>query len=117
MNRIKILFVIFFILSLSLSGGCIKRNLRLITDPPGATVYFNEVAAGVTPLDYDFMHYAVHKIEVRKDGYEPITELVRIRTPIFFWIPIDLMLELTPYNFWDRRELSYTLTPRSEKVE
>ena len=95
-------------------GGCVKRNLHIKSGPPGAKVYFNEKEIGATPMDYDFMWYAEHRIALKKEGYKPIEELVSIRAPFFQWIPFDLIFELIPYTFWDRRELSYTLTPQKE---
>lgn len=111
MSKLKGPLVIFLLFSLVFLGGCVKRNLHINSDPPGATVYFNEREIGTTPLDYDFIWYATHKIRLEKEGYQPIQALESIKTPLYLWMPLDFFLELTPYVFWDRRELSYTLTP------
>ena len=117
MNRLERLAAIFIISSLVFSQGCIKRNLHIISDPAGAEVYFNEKKIGATPLDFDFMWYDIHKVRVEKEGCKPIEELISIRPPFYFWVPLDLFVELIPYVFWDRRELSYTLAPRKEQME
>ncbi len=91
--------------------GCIKRNIHIISSPPGATVYFNEEEVGQTPLDYDFIHYAVHKVEIKKEGYASLTVLENLKPPIYGYIPIDFFFEIIPRDFWDRKERSYTLTP------
>lgn len=109
MNRRLLTFFIAF--GLIFSSGCIKRNLYIVSDPPGATVYFNEREVGETPLDYDFIWYATHKVRLEKEGYEPLEVLETIKTPPYLWVPLDFFLELIPYNFWDRRELSYILVP------
>ncbi len=114
MNRVRAPLAIFMILSLVFLGGCIKRNLYISSDPPGAAVYWNDEEIGTTPLDYDFMWYAVHRIALKKEGYEPIEELIAIKAPIYFWMPFDLIVQLIPYAFWDRRELSYELVPQKE---
>lgn len=114
MNRLKRFLAIFMLFNLVFTGGCVKRNLHIKSNPPGATVYFNEREIGVTPLDYDFIHYAVHKVELKKDGYQRIAALENIKPPLYLWLPFDLILELIPYTFWDRKELTYTLTPSSE---
>ena len=111
---IKGILIVFIILALLSSSGCVKRNLHVRSDPPGATVYFNEKELGKTPLDFDFMWYAVHKVELKMEGYEPIEVLENLKSPIFFWMPLDFILELIPHDFWDRKELSYTLTPKEE---
>jgi hypothetical protein len=91
--------------------GCVKRNLYIASDPPGATVYFNEEEVGTTPFDFDFIHYAVHKVELKKEGYEILTALENIKPPLHLWFPLDFFFEIIPRDFWDRKELYYTLTP------
>lgn len=113
-RRAETILAVLIVLSLVFSGGCVKRNLQIKSDPPGATVYFNEKKISETPLDYDFMWYAEHKVKLVKEGYEPIERIETIKSPPQFWIPFDFILDLLPNTFWDRRELSYTLTPRQE---
>ena len=114
MNSVKRLFITFVILSLFFSGGCVKRNLHIKSNPIGATVYFNEKDIGVTPLDYDFVHYAVHKIGLKKEGYEPIKALENIKPPLYLWLPFDFFFEIIPYTFWDRKAVTYTLEKKVE---
>ena len=114
MSKDKAFAVLLVLVMAASLGGCIKRNLHISSDPAGATVYFNEREAGVTPFDYDFMWYAVHKVEVKKEGYETLEVLENIRPPYFCWPPFDLIFELVPYKFWDRKEVSYTLTPKTD---
>ncbi|MFH1752766.1 MAG: PEGA domain-containing protein [Candidatus Omnitrophota bacterium] len=99
------------ILSAILLTGCLKRNLHIISDPPGATVYFNEEEVGTTPLDYDFIFYAVHKVEVKKEGYKSLATLENLKPPIYALLPLDFFTEIIPRDFWDRKELSYVLSP------
>lgn len=112
MNKRALPLIMLLISSLALTSGCVKRNLNIISDPPGATIYLNDKEIGVTPIDFDFMHYATYKVALQKEGYETLEELVSIKTPLYLWIPFDLICELMPYTFWDRRELSYTLKAR-----
>ena len=60
MNYPKAFIAFSLIVTLLFLSGCVKRNLHIQSDPPGATVYFNEREIGTTPLDYDFMHHAKH---------------------------------------------------------
>jgi hypothetical protein len=91
--------------------GCVKRNLHVKSNPPGAEVYFNEDLAGTTPFDYDFIHYALHKVEVKKEGYKTLTVLQNIKPPLHLWPPLDFFFEIIPRDFWDRREVIYDLEP------
>jgi hypothetical protein len=95
-------------------GGCVKRNLHVESAPPGATFYFNERKIGTTPLDFDFLYYAVHKVELEKEGFERIERRLNIKPPAYCWVPFDIFFEIIPYNFWDRKAISYTLTPAPE---
>ncbi len=113
-NKTKLLPLI-VILSLLLLGGCVKRNLHVMTNPPGARFYFDRDLIGQTPLDFDFMYYAVHKVEVEKEGYERLTTLVNLKPPLQFWLPLDFFCEIIPRDFWDKKELSYTLVPLKEE--
>ena len=112
MNRLKILPIAFLLLlMLFISNGCVKRNMHIESRPMGASVYFNDDLVGTTPLDFDFIWYAVHKVTVKKEGYKTLTVLENIRPPLFCWPPLDFFFEIIPYKFWDRQELSYTLEP------
>ena len=110
LKRIAVMLAVLLCCAAAL-GGCVKRNLHIISDPPGALVFMNDNKIGETPLDYDFLDYAVHKFELRKDGYKTVSELVNIKPPFFSWLGIDLIFELIPYAFWDRKEISYKLEP------
>lgn len=48
-------------------------TLRIITDPPGALVYFGTAHAGVTPLLLPHLAATNHELFIRKDGYTPLT--------------------------------------------
>jgi len=115
-KRINIL-AIFLALSLVFLNGCIKRNLHIRSNPSGAKVYFNEEYVGVTPLDYDFIYYAVHRVRLEREDYRPFEVLENIQPPVFSWFPIDFFFELLPYTFWDKKEVTYTLIPLSEKID
>jgi len=114
MNKTRLFITVLIFFNSIVLSGCVKRNLSIISDPPGANVYFNDREIGTTPLDYDFMHYATHKITLKKEGYRPVDEHIKIRCPFYLWMPFDLIFELIPYTFWDRRELIYSLTPQEE---
>lgn len=78
------------------TAGCLQRRIHITSNPPGATVWLNDVEVGQTPLDADFLHYGVYDVRVRKDGYEPITTERHARAPVYEWAPIDLLAEAVP---------------------
>lgn len=82
--------------ALSLSSGCVRRRMTVLTNVPGATVYVNEQEAGTTPTSFDFTHYGPRKIQVVKDGYKTTTVTEDVRAPWYQITPIDFFAE----NFW-----------------
>ena len=94
-----------------MSAGCVQRKLTVKSDPPGAEVYFNDRYIGQTPLDFDFEWYWEHKVELRKEGYETISNFETIKAPVYMWIPFDLVMELLPFSVKDDHQLTYTLEP------
>ncbi len=93
--------------------SCIRRNLTIRSEPPGARLIVNDKDLGTTPLSYDFEWYGSYRISLTKDGYERLDDQVRLRAPMYFWIPVDLVVELLPFKIRDTKALSYTLTPKT----
>ena len=97
------------------ASGCIHRQLTIKSDPPGALVYFNEEEIGETPVEFDFVYYDDHKVELVKEGYEKLKTMELIKCPPYLWIPFDLIAEISPVRVEDYRELSYELIPEKQE--
>ena len=96
---------------LLLTTGCIRRSLTVRTDPPGAMVYVNDQLKGASPVTYDFRWYGWHRVMLRKNGFERVEDRQLLRAPVYFWIPLDLAMELLPFPIRDARTWAYTLNP------
>lgn len=92
--------------------GCIKRNLIIRSEPPGADLLVNDKALGTTPHSYDFEWYGWHRVTLTKAGYERLEERVLINAPLYLWIPLDLLMELLPVPIHDHKTLTYQLRPK-----
>ena len=79
-----------------LSAGCVRRQLTIRTEPPGATVFINEEKRGVTPYSFDFVWYGRYRISLKRDGYERLDTNELIKAPWYVWVPVDLFSELAP---------------------
>ena len=112
-------YLMWFILisCLFVTSGCVRRKLTVKSDPPEAQVYFNGKFMGETPVDFDFEWYWEHEVELKKEGYETISNTEEIKAPVYMWIPFDLAMELLPFTIKDNRELTYTLKPRKVSLE
>ena len=110
--RMSLLRVLLVACCLSLGlAGCVTRSLTIKTDPPGALVYVNDQLKGNSPVTYDFEWYGWHRLTLRKEGYQRLDDRKQLRSPVYLWIPFDLVMELVPVRISDARTWSYTLTP------
>jgi hypothetical protein len=97
--------------ALLIAGGCTHSSLCVESDPDGAEVFFDGKPKGVTPVEFDFKWYGGHKIKLRKEGYRDYNEIVRLKAPPHYQVPVDLFTELIPAEIADRQKRSYTLQP------
>ncbi len=97
--------------ALLIAGGCTHSSLYVESDPADAEVFFDGKPKGVTPVEFDFKWYGGHKIKLRKEGYQEHNEIVRLKAPPHYQVPVDLFTELIPAEIADRQKRSYTLQP------
>ena len=95
----------------ALSGllGCVRRELTLTSNPPGALVYLNDEEVGRTPLTREFTWYGTYDVQVRLEGHETVDTRTKVIAPWWQWVPFDLVAELFPLT--DRQSFSYSLRP------
>jgi len=91
--------------------GCIRSRVLITSDPPNATVKFQNVERGETPIAIPFIWYWYYDIALEKEGYEPVRTTERFRTPPWFLFPLDFFAELAPVPIPDTRERHYVLKP------
>jgi hypothetical protein len=113
-----------FILAPALIGaalifaGCVKRDMTITSDPPGADVWVNEQWHGKTPYRLPFKHYGVFGIRLEKNGFYPMLVKEPIKAPFYQRVGPDLIAEaVVPTTIHDRRELHYVLQPVNESDE
>ena len=95
--------------------GCIRSRVRITSEPPGATVRFQKVERGETPVTIPFIWYWYYDIDVEKAGFEPVHARERFRTPPWFLFPLDFVAELMPFPIPDTRHRHYALTPIAQQ--
>jgi hypothetical protein len=95
-------------------AGCISRTLEIRSEPPGARVYFDGQELARTPVSHPFKEYGHHRLLIAKEGHEPVSEIVHIAAPWWCWFPIDLFVELWPFEVVDRHEYAAALTASGE---
>ena len=93
-------------------GGCVEREMTITSDPPGALVLVSDEEKGRTPVTFEFVWYGDYDIILRLEGYETLKTAANINPPWYEIPPVDLLSELAPWTYRDRRFLHYTLVPR-----
>lgn len=87
-----------------------KSDIRVLTDPEGASVYINDEAngiAGTTPVSLS-VKPGNYKVIVRKDGYEPVVELVTVGSGA----SVQVRYQLTPLVAEQRPERGTEPSPK-----
>lgn len=100
-------------LSLLALGGCVDRIMTINTDPDNAVIFLNDQEVGRSPLTHDFSSYGRYQLEVRKEGYVTVKGTQEMQEPWWQLIPLDLVTELLPWHFQDRRTYHYSMAEAS----
>ena len=101
------------ILSLASGTGCVKRRLTIRSNPPGARVLIDDQEIGVTPVSTAYTYYATRKIQLIKDGFEPLTVLSPFSAPWYEIPPLDLFSEnFAGREIRDERAVEFQLVPQ-----
>jgi len=108
---------ILLVAALPVAAGCVDRELFVTSEPEGALVRISDRELGRTPVTTPFTWYGDYEIIMRLDGYETLTTSAKI-TPRWYEVPpLDLLSELAPWRYYDRRELSFKLTKLVEPTD
>jgi hypothetical protein len=94
-----------------LAAGCIRSRILITSQPSGAEVYWHGEPYGTTPVNIPFAWYWHHDIALEKPGYNRLETIERLRTPPWFLMPTDLVMELIPVPIPDQRQRHYVLEP------
>lgn len=93
--------------------GCVRRRMTIRTNPPGAVAFVDDQRIGVTPVSTPFTYYGTRKIQLFKDGFEPLTVKQRFPAPWYEYPPLDFIAE----NLWhretrDERVVDFEMVPQ-----
>jgi hypothetical protein len=99
-----------FVTAALAAGGCVERQMTLVTEPSGARAYYNEKYVGETPVTFHFTYYQGPGLRFEKDGYDTLKTIPNVKAPFYQVFPLDLFAETSPLTFYDRQKFAYTLT-------
>lgn len=96
------------------SEGCVRRTIRITTEPPNALIFLNDQEIGRSELTTDFLWYGDYDVIIRKEGYETLQTHWNIEPPWYQVVPIDFFSEvLWPGHLHDAHSRHFVLSPRT----
>ncbi len=104
------------ILAAALIGGCVEREMTIVTQPAGAIVYISHQEVGRSPVTIPFTYYGEYDVELRKQGYETLKTSIDLDSPWYQKPGIDFWAEISPQKFFDRREKLFVLQTLKPKT-
>ena len=90
-------------------GGCVEREMTITSKPAGALVYVSGQEVGRTPLTMEFTYYGDYEIVLRREGYKTYKGNANLILPWYEVPPVDLLSDLAPWTYHDRRYLHFTM--------
>ena len=99
------------------ASGCIRSRVHLTSEPAGAEVIWRGDPYGATPITIPFIWYWHYDFALEKPGYEKMEVVERFRTPPWFLMPLDLLMEVIPVPIPDNRYRHYVLEPTQNVVD
>jgi len=97
-------------------SGCIERRIYITSEPPGATVWVNDVEAGRTPTSVSFTYFGNYDVRMRKDGFEPLITKGEANPPLYEFPGPDLVATAVPARIKTDVKWHYVLAPKDESV-
>ncbi|MDP7029638.1 MAG: PEGA domain-containing protein [Phycisphaerales bacterium] len=94
------------------STGCVRRTIRITSEPPGALVWLNHREVGRTPVEVEFTHYGTYDLLLKKNGFEPLIGAMPTGYSVHGTPGIDLALEVLPVHTHDLVEWHIDMVPR-----
>ncbi|MCA8980500.1 MAG: PEGA domain-containing protein [Planctomycetes bacterium] len=93
------------------------RKIRVISRPSGATVYFDDVEVGETPIEFPYRYYGVRRVTLEKEGFRRESTVFELKAPWYSYFPFDVFSELiNPIPYKDHYELTFVLARESGDV-
>jgi len=93
-------------------SGCVRRTLKITTEPPNARVFLNDQEVGRSDVTTDFVWYGDYGVTIRKEGYETLHTNWTVKAPWYQWVPFDFFSEvLWPGQLHDQHARHFVLEP------
>jgi PEGA domain len=93
------------------SVGCVRRIVRITSEPSSATVWLNDREIGRTPCEAEFTYYGTYDVRLALDGHEPLDTSAEAVAPAWDYLGPDLIAEALPTKLTSLNAWHFVLTP------
>lgn len=102
----------------AISSSCAaRRELTILSDPPGAAVRLDDEIVGTTPYTQTFQSYGTRRVTLYREGYLTTSKHVHLQPPWYGRFPFDFFSEiLIPIGWHDPHEIQLTMLPEEGTV-
>lgn len=109
-----VLKILFTVALLTVTFGCVRRTMKITTEPSNALVYLNDQEVGRSELSVDFLWYGDYDVIIRKEGFETLQTHWEVKAPWYQLIPFDFFAEVFwPGNIHDVQTRHFVMEPRT----
>ena len=93
--------------------GCYTTALRVESQPPGATVYYDFKPVGKTPVEFNVDWYGKHKLTLEHPQYGRLEQIINLKNPAYVTFPFDLIATIAPAKIKDNHTITFDLSKQS----
>ncbi len=108
---------IVMLVSMLAAQGCLERRVQITSEPPGATVWVNDVEVGRTPCTTGFLFYGEYDVRATKEGCQPLVTSRGTPTPIWEYAPLDLVATALPFTITNTVKWQLELKPNDPAAD
>ena len=78
------------------AAGCVRREIEITSEPPGAVLTLNGREVGRTPARIQFTFDGTYDVRLRLHGYESVAGSGTTDMPVWDFVGADLVAEVAP---------------------
>ena len=96
------------------SSGCVRREIEITSEPPGAVLTLNGREVGRTPTRVQFTFDGTYDVRLRLQGYESVAGSGTTDMPVWDFVGADLVAEVAPVRLHRLERWHFVLVPDAD---
>jgi len=101
-------------LAAAAAPGCVRREIEITSEPPGAVLTLNGREVGRTPTRIQFTFDGTYDVRLRLQGYESVAGSGTTDMPVWDFVGADLVAELAPVKLQRLEHWHFILVPDAD---